>query len=215
MTGDDRDRVGPSGGVPPFNPYEAPRSGAEAVGPADDAPPVTSATFHLTAEDIKHVREATSSRPALFGMLILLWLIALAMIAQLVLIVSRQGITKATGPVVLPVLILIAIATLMLIARRRRPGESPEEVTVQLTPEGLVIRQGDVGESRRSWSGVGEIRRTPHLILFFLRDFDPSRGKYAQQTVNIVPLRAFPTPEAAESFLAQARRWHAEAVGGG
>ena len=108
---------------------------------------------------------------------------------------------------------LIAVTIWMRIARRRAK-DSPHDITTIITPEGISTRESDFFEAKSSWNRCSEIRETPTIILFFTQSFDPARGKDVTAAAYPVPKRAFGTPEAASSFLENARRWHAEATAG-
>ncbi len=94
---------------------------------------------------------------------------------------------------------------------RRRVVESRGPITLAISPEGYTLR--DANGSRhlsQSWAAVPGVGSDERYLILAYQVLDPRRG----MTLNhLIPRRAFPTPEAAESFLASARRWHAVAHG--
>jgi hypothetical protein len=75
--------------------------------------------------------------------------------------------------------------------------------TMEITPEG--VRDATEGETMFSnWSSYQRIDTSPELLLFY---------KGPDHAV-VVPRHAFPSPEAAETFLTSAKEWHAQAGDG-
>jgi hypothetical protein len=212
MTGQDDPARRTNGGD---NPYAAPRisEGLTQTCKGNDTQAVTSVTFSLDAVDLKHFEAATSYR--VVGALILT-LFAATVLSGLALFVLALPRVIATGqwpllyPSITPMLILIGVPTLMFVrARWRKAGEgsdSPRSMTVELTSEGLVVTEHGVGVYKRAWASVAEVRDTPHLILLVLNEHNPLLGRNVKVTAHLVPRRAFATPEAADSFLREARR---------
>jgi hypothetical protein len=71
------------------------------------------------------------------------------------------------------------------------------EGTVEISPE-AVSRTWETGESLQKWSAFQQIVGTPEFILFY----------QGQNFAQIIPRRAFASPEAAEAFLQSAQQWH-------
>jgi hypothetical protein len=59
------------------------------------------------------------------------------------------------------------------------------------------------GEALTNWQAAVRIVDMPDYILFYRN----------QNMADVIPIRAFATPEAAETFLRTAREWHAAATG--
>jgi hypothetical protein len=73
------------------------------------------------------------------------------------------------------------------------------ESTTAIFPEGLR-EFSDAGEVQFKWADIIQVETIPEYILICL---DPS-------FTQIIPRRAFPSPEAADEFFRAAKTWHAE-----
>jgi hypothetical protein len=197
-----------------LDPYAPPRAAfsTQGIRPDGDQAPVTKAVFRLRPEDVSAVRSAMYSR----AWLIVLMVVAMSAISlsvlSFVLAVRRLGFTleaiKAGGP--LPWILVIGPAAYLWV-RWRRGGESPHEVTVELSPEGFKVQEGMLAESSLSWKTVGEIRETRDHILFLIQAIHSGRRRPVTTNLYPIPRRAFGTPEACQSFLHTARTWRDEA----
>jgi hypothetical protein len=198
------------------NPYAPPlASGAARPNVADGAalsPPVTSAVFRLGPKDASAATGAMTSRLYL----VILLTVAFSAVASAILFAGlayhRFGFSQRTLEASKP-LGMIAAATVaaFIWLRFRRSSESPHEVTVELSPEGLLVSVGNLSQSKLSWASIGEIRSTQDHILFINMVLHPNSGRWVKAGVTPVPRRAFATPEAGESFLRTARMWQAAA----
>jgi hypothetical protein len=75
------------------------------------------------------------------------------------------------------------------------------EHTITLTPEALRERTA-VNEGTAAWKGIYRIDANASYLFIYLQP----------EMAHVIPRRAFPTPEAAEEFLATARAYYAAAV---
>lgn len=79
-------------------------------------------------------------------------------------------------------------------------GVDAREQGVEISPDGVVWSVGSEQASQNlKWSDIHRVTGMPKYICFFL-------GK---RSLNLIPRRAFASPEASESFLLAAREWHA------
>jgi hypothetical protein len=67
----------------------------------------------------------------------------------------------------------------------------------EISPKG-VRETGSWGEATMEWSAYHRVAATPDAILLYR----------SRHLAEVIPRRAFPTPDAAEAFLEAARRWH-------
>lgn len=202
------------------NPYEAPKSppGPAEIGEIQESGAATTARYRLTTEDMRRFQAAAEPRIVKafkVALVVLFGLTSLALItllARIVLRTPRSRLGPTLFPLAQPLLVIVAVLAVMFVASRRRrsPGTSAE-IEVELRPEGLLLRQEGLTETKHTWANVKEIRDNEHQILFIMRDLLPTNGLGIQTTAFIVPLRAFPTSEVAASFLGTARRWHSHA----
>ena len=203
---------------PGFNPYEAPRA---VLGPADDAEPLTSVTFRLTAEDTKALQGAIHldwaaklgawSLGVLFSISVIVGGICLF---ELILDPMRSHRAAELVPVSVLMAWLVGLPTFLVLKirfwRGRDESDPRGDTTVKLTPEALLVRY-PVGVSTRVWAGIVEVKEHKGAILFLLNDFDPVGRRFVVKNAYIVPHRAFATPGQAKDFFRAAQHWHAAA----
>jgi hypothetical protein len=158
-------------------------------------------TFSLTEEDIFRFLMFHS----LHEQRRLTWSGYLAAIACTFLLVAKEGqIGMAVGFAVALAIILIPTYRWSLRrAARRMMRESQQlvgENTCVLSPEG-VLETGAWGEATLNWNAFDRIIETPDYIYMYR----------TPRMAEIIPRRAFRTPEAAEAFLQSTKGWHAAA----
>jgi hypothetical protein len=92
---------------------------------------------------------------------------------------------------------------------RRPVGEVEGPIRVAITPEGFTMTELATGrEMVQSWSTVRSVAEDDRYLSFGHQLIDARRGIVLQY---LIPRRAFADPDEAGTFLAAARRWHAEA----
>jgi hypothetical protein len=203
-----------------FNPDTPSRTGESwgASGEPDppgipDSAPITSVTFRLRPEDVRAFRAATQPRILTAILLVVAGLTIATCILSLVLHVRRFGPShpeaiKMAG--LLAFMVIVGVGTILW-QKWHKGAESPHETKVELTPEGLIVRQTGVIEVKHAWTHIAEIRERPEHFLVYLKIFNPLSGREKPMPVFLIPRRAFATPEAADVFLHTARECVAKA----
>jgi YcxB-like protein len=128
-----------------------------------------------------------------------------AAIAFTFVMVAKEGqIGMAVGFAVALAIILIPTYRWSLRRAARRMMRESEQLvgenTRVLSPEG-VLETGAWGEATLNWNAFDRIVETPDYIYLYR----------SPRMAEIIPRRAFRTPEAAEAFLQAAKAWHAAA----
>jgi hypothetical protein len=196
-----------------FNPYAPPTPVDESldetthVDPLPGSPPGLSVTYRNNAADIAayaryFTRKFTKHRRNLRVMMgFILAVVVLQTIAfRNVALEGYRAPTMIGGMVALWIWLEFAASRRNL----KLPAELPL-VTLTLTPSGIVTREEHGGGTHRAWSAIKQIDdENDHIYIF--EDADKTRVVMA----HVVPRRAFSSPEAADEFLATARRWHAD-----
>jgi hypothetical protein len=179
-----------------------------------DSSSITSVTFRLRPQDVRALRAATQPRFVLAIIVVLFVFLVVLSLTGLVLSIRRFGfrdpnLFKMASP--LAVIVVVGGGTILW-QRWHKWTEAPHEVRVELTPDGLNVRQAGVSEVKHAWTHIAEIRERPGHFLVYLKIFDPFWGREKPVPIIPIPRRAFATPEAADAFLRTAREWHTAAM---
>lgn len=196
-----------------FNPYAPPTSVDESpdettqVGPLPGSPPGLSVTYRNNAADIAayakyFTRKFTKHRRNLRVMMGFI----LAVVVLQTVAFRNVALEGYRAPIMIGGMVALWIWLELAASRRnlKLPAELPL-VTLTLTPSGIVTREEHGGGTHRAWSAIKQIDdENDHIYIF--EDADKTRVVMA----HVVPRRAFRSSEAADEFLATARRWHAD-----
>jgi hypothetical protein len=125
-----------------------------------------------------------------------------------VFVISVQGLPVIAGiPALLISAVLLPFGFRSVLREqalkwaRQTPGTLGDNARI-LTPEGVRAWSPVWGEALTNWQAAVRIVDTPDYILFYRN----------QNMADIIPIRAFATREAADTFLQIAREWHAAAT---
>ena len=201
------------------NPYSAPETmGRPVVARPDDAPRgeggVLTVTYRSDTEDIAlllHQLLASSPASRVFRALIMALLLGMyaALVAQMQARMTKWVAFALGGWFVVRYLIWVRRPNgrrMMAMARTYFP--QPMQ-TVEIGPEGISARREDGAEDRRPWRTIRKLESLDGNLLIYLDDLGKSLP-----LAQLVPRRAFATPEAAEAFRRAATEWHEAASGG-
>ncbi len=169
-------------------------------------------TFNLEAADLKayfrhYCRVSPSVRRANVIMLVLVGVVSLQLSARGEEIGMNSRVGLFFVYYILGSLIALTFAFLVNYAIQSRSWQDSKrhgllcEHTFALTPETLRTHTA-ASDANISWKGIYRIDATASHLFFFVQP----------ELAYIIPRGAFPTPEAAEEFLATARAYHGAAV---
>lgn len=222
---DDDARSGPGGPDPAtgFNPYAAPEALGRPIEPGPEDAGRLAVTFCASGEEIaEFLRIHAASRHRLMRGIALAApaFTVLAIYGLMLLAVStsfayryrflnfylnrwRFGLLALVWAGVIEAAGLWANRRMMRGLARKQ--ESSAERTVELSPAGVTVKVGDRTLARRSRASVPKVAHTDRLILLY-----DTRPDAENASAQVIPRRAFPTPEAALAFLRSAERWARE-----
>ena len=101
----------------------------------------------------------------------------------------------------------LRLAWVVLFRFGRVRDEGP--TTIEIAPEGYVVRKGRGQEEARAWEATPLVGGDERFLKLGSDVIDRRRGVVL---MHLIPRSAFATPEQAESFRARAERWHAAAL---
>ncbi|MEO6809235.1 MAG: YcxB family protein, partial [Isosphaeraceae bacterium] len=196
-----------------FNPYAPPRlvdespEDAKPAGPLPGSPPGISVTYRNNAADIAAYARyfTTKFTKHRRNLRLIMGLILTVFVFQTVAF-RNVALEGYRAPIMIGGMVALWIWLEFASSRRKltHPVEMPL-VTLTLTPSGIVTREENGGGAHRAWSAIRQIDDTNDHIYIF-EEADKTRVVMA----HVVPRRSFPSREAADEFLATARRWHAD-----